>query len=204
MLQGTPDDPAQLPRDLRGTIKILVAHARKRPRLFAVVAGSALLFVLLLTWIVAAPSRWPHNAAAEVASREVAEGKYQYDALVLRRWLDAHPGASCVSPFAAGSPRRAPLRVVALRSGALFNPVVVDESSSRTWFHAELPVRCPNGATPETANMSRPTSITVRYVDEAGAHREEQFAGSDAACIYHYLDEFDGVLHPGCAAGRGG
>ena len=42
--------------------------------------------------------------------------------------------------------------------------------------------------------ITRPTSVTVRYLDEVGHETEEEFTGLEAVCVQHEIDHLDGRL----------
>ncbi|MCW2245793.1 peptide deformylase [Azospirillum fermentarium] len=44
------------------------------------------------------------------------------------------------------------------------------------------------------AEVTRPSSVTVRYLDETGAVRELQADGTLAVCVQHEIDHLNGVL----------
>ncbi|MDX2103262.1 MAG: peptide deformylase [Alphaproteobacteria bacterium] len=44
------------------------------------------------------------------------------------------------------------------------------------------------------ADVVRPAEVTVRWLDETGAEREERFSGLASVCVQHEMDHLDGIL----------
>ena len=71
----------------------------------------------------------------------------------------------------------------------LFNPAVV-WSSSEVATYEEGCLSIPE----QYADVERPNAVTVRWMDETGAAREETFAGLWATCVQHEIDHLNGKL----------
>ena len=71
----------------------------------------------------------------------------------------------------------------------LFNPVVV-WSSSEVATYEEGCLSIPE----QYADVERPNSVTVRWMDETGAAPEETFTGLWATCVQHEIDHLNGKL----------
>ncbi|HVZ09062.1 peptide deformylase [Rhodopila sp.] len=72
---------------------------------------------------------------------------------------------------------------------ALINPEVVaasDETSTREEGCLSLPN--------QFADITRPSVVKVRYVDQAGARREVDADGLLATCLQHEIDHLNGIL----------
>mgnify|MGYP002624304594 CR=1 FL=1 len=77
----------------------------------------------------------------------------------------------------------------------MINPVVVEESE-QTSEYSEGCLSIPN----VDADIRRPRTITVRYVDENLEEKEETFTDFAARMIQHEMDHLDGVLFTDRAA----
>ncbi|HID66863.1 MAG TPA: peptide deformylase [Roseibacterium sp.] len=77
----------------------------------------------------------------------------------------------------------------ALRPLAMFNPYVIASSDEvSTYEEGCLSI-------PEVyADVTRPETVTVGWVDPNGASREETFDGLWATCIQHEIDHLEGKL----------
>ena len=71
----------------------------------------------------------------------------------------------------------------------LFNPEVTWRSSEVTTYE-EGCLSIPE----QYADVERPNSVTVTWMDETGAAREETFAGLWATCVQHEIDHLNGKL----------
>ncbi len=69
------------------------------------------------------------------------------------------------------------------------NPIVV-RSSEETAAKEEGCLSLPE----VIEEITRPTSVTVRYLDEEGHEVEEDFTGLEAVCVQHEVDHLDGRL----------
>ncbi len=76
---------------------------------------------------------------------------------------------------------RAPIRMI--------NPEILRASSDRA-TREEGCLSLPE----QWADVTRPTTVTVRYLDEAGETRELDADGMLATCIQHEMDHLDGTL----------
>ncbi|MCW1919100.1 peptide deformylase [Rhodobacter sp. KR11] len=75
------------------------------------------------------------------------------------------------------------------RSVIMFNPQVI-WSSSEVSTYEEGCLSIPD----QYADVSRPASVTVAWMDETGAAREETFEGLWATCVQHEIDHLNGKL----------
>ncbi len=71
----------------------------------------------------------------------------------------------------------------------LFNPEVVWSSSELSTYE-EGCLSIPE----QYADVERPNSVTVRWMDETGADQEETFSGLWATCVQHEIDHLNGKL----------
>ena len=71
----------------------------------------------------------------------------------------------------------------------LFNPEVVWQSSERSTYE-EGCLSIPE----QYADVERPESVTVRWLDETGSAQEETFSGLWATCVQHEIDHLNGRL----------
>ncbi len=71
----------------------------------------------------------------------------------------------------------------------LFNPEVIWRSSEVATYE-EGCLSIPE----QYADVERPNAVTVRWTDEVGAAREEQFEGLWATCAQHEIDHLNGKL----------
>lgn len=72
---------------------------------------------------------------------------------------------------------------------ALFNPEIT-WSSEETTVYEEGCLSIPE----HFADVERPSEVVVRWIDEGGAAREEQFDGLWATCVQHEIDHLNGKL----------
>ena len=75
------------------------------------------------------------------------------------------------------------------RSLMLFNPKVT-WSSSEVSTYEEGCLSIPD----QYADVERPNVVTVTWMDETGAAREETFTGLWATCVQHEIDHLNGKL----------
>lgn len=71
----------------------------------------------------------------------------------------------------------------------MFNPEVV-AASDETRVYEEGCLSIPE----QYADVTRPSEVTVRWMDRDGAEQEESFAGLWATCVQHEIDHLDGKL----------
>ena len=71
----------------------------------------------------------------------------------------------------------------------LFNPEVT-WSSSEVSTYEEGCLSIPD----QSADVTRPAAVTVTWMDETGAAREETFEGLWATCVQHEIDHLNGKL----------
>jgi peptide deformylase len=71
----------------------------------------------------------------------------------------------------------------------LFNPEIL-WSSEDTSTYEEGCLSIPE----QYAEVQRPASVTVRWMDQTGAAQEETFAGLWATCVQHEIDHLNGKL----------
>jgi peptide deformylase len=71
----------------------------------------------------------------------------------------------------------------------MINPEVVQESDKRSVFQ-EGCLSIPQ----QYADVVRPASVTVQYIDRNGDKQEQSFEGLPAHCVQHEIDHLDGVL----------
>ena len=71
----------------------------------------------------------------------------------------------------------------------LFNPQVVWSSEDLSTYE-EGCLSIPD----QYADVSRPASVTVAWMDETGAAQEETFEGLWATCVQHEIDHLNGKL----------
>lgn len=72
---------------------------------------------------------------------------------------------------------------------AMFNPEVV-ASSDETRVYEEGCLSIPD----QYADVTRPSEVTVRWMDRDGNAMEETFDGLWATCVQHEIDHLDGKL----------
>ena len=72
---------------------------------------------------------------------------------------------------------------------AYINPEIIAESEETTVYN-EGCLSIPE----QYAEVARPTSCTVRWLDEQGATHEEEMTGLLATCMQHEIDHLNGVL----------
>ena len=72
---------------------------------------------------------------------------------------------------------------------AMFNPEILVRSEERSTFE-EGCLSIPE----HFAEVTRPSEVTVRWLDETGAERREDMAGLWAVCVQHEVDHLDGRL----------
>ncbi len=71
----------------------------------------------------------------------------------------------------------------------MFNPEVVS-ASDETRVYEEGCLSIPE----QFADVTRPSEVTVRWMDADGAEQEEGFAGLWATCVQHEIDHLNGKL----------
>ncbi len=92
--------------------------------------------------------------------------------------------------------------------GVLQRLAVVDASEERGQalrmanpeiLHASVKLREHDEASPclpgVSATISRPRAVTVRFLDETGAEREQDFVGLWATSVQHQIDHLNGKLY---------
>ena len=92
--------------------------------------------------------------------------------------------------------------------GVLKRLAVVDASSERGQairmanpevLHASIELRDHEEASPNlpgvSARISRPRAVTVRFMDETGAVKEQDFIGLWATSVQHQIDHLNGKLY---------
>ena len=92
--------------------------------------------------------------------------------------------------------------------GVLKRLAVVDASSERGQairmanpevLHASIELRDHEEASPNlpgvSARISRPRAVTVRFMDETGALKEQDFIGLWATSVQHQIDHLNGKLY---------
>lgn len=75
------------------------------------------------------------------------------------------------------------------RPTAMFNPRIVASSDEQNTYE-EGCLSIPD----IYADVTRPESVTARWIDMDGSEREETFDGLWATCIQHEIDHLDGKL----------
>jgi peptide deformylase len=75
------------------------------------------------------------------------------------------------------------------RPYVMFNPEIV-AASDETSTYEEGCLSIPE----QFADVTRPAEVSVRWIDETGAEREEGMAGLWATCVQHEIDHLDGKL----------
>ncbi len=71
----------------------------------------------------------------------------------------------------------------------MFNPEVI-ASSDEVSTYEEGCLSIPE----HYADVTRPAGVQVRWIDESGSERMEEFAGLWATCVQHEIDHLDGKL----------
>ncbi|UWQ22877.1 peptide deformylase [Jannaschia sp. W003] len=71
----------------------------------------------------------------------------------------------------------------------MFNPEIV-AASDDTSTYEEGCLSIPD----QFADVTRPAAVTVRWLDEGGAERQEDMEGLWATCVQHEIDHLDGRL----------
>ena len=124
--------------------------------------------------------------------RQVTEDLLRLAHDMLDTMYDA-PGIGLAAPQVAVTKRlivmdcmKAPERQ---RPLILFNPVVNWASSELTTYE-EGCLSIPE----QYADVERPNAVTVAWMDETGAAREETFEGLWATCVQHEIDHLNGKL----------
>jgi peptide deformylase len=75
------------------------------------------------------------------------------------------------------------------RPYVMYNPEVVAASDEVSTYE-EGCLSIPE----QFADVTRPAEVTVRWLDETGAARQEDMAGLWAVCVQHEIDHLDGKL----------
>ncbi|MEM9469003.1 MAG: peptide deformylase [Pseudomonadota bacterium] len=78
---------------------------------------------------------------------------------------------------------------IARKPMAMINPKVVWEAEQKSVYE-EGCLSIPQ----QYADVVRPSSVRVEYLDEQGNNQEKLFEGLDAHCFLHELDHLDGTL----------
>ncbi|SIS54554.1 peptide deformylase [Roseivivax lentus] len=105
--------------------------------------------------------------------------------------MEAMPGVGLAAPQLGEMLRLAVVDASETRGQAvrLANPEVL---------HASVKLRDHEEASPclpgVSAKLSRPRAVTVRFMDETGATREQDFVGLWATSVQHQIDHLDGKL----------
>lgn len=136
--------------------------------------------------------RWPDPRLRQPARPVAAvddETRAIWDEMIAA--MRAMPGVGLAAPQ-LGIMRR--LAVVDAGDGAgltrLANPRIV-HSSARTREHEEASPNLPG----VSAIVARPRAVTVAYLDETGAAREEEFVMLRATSVQHQIDHLDGRMY---------
>jgi peptide deformylase len=69
------------------------------------------------------------------------------------------------------------------------NPEILDPSEDRSVYN-EGCLSVPD----QYADVERPATVRVRWMDETGAQRDERLDGLTATCLQHEMDHLNGVL----------
>ncbi len=69
------------------------------------------------------------------------------------------------------------------------NPEILDPSEDRSVYN-EGCLSVPD----QYADVERPATVRVRWLDETGAERDERLDGLTATCLQHEMDHLNGVL----------
>ncbi|MBL6428174.1 MAG: peptide deformylase [Maritimibacter sp.] len=98
--------------------------------------------------------------------------------------------------------------LAAVQLGIMLRLAVVDASEERgkavrmanpEVLHASVKLREHDEASPNLpgvwATISRPRAVTVRFLDEAGAVREQDFVGLWATSVQHQIDHLNGKMY---------
>jgi peptide deformylase len=106
----------------------------------------------------------------------------------------AAPGIGLAAPQVGVAARLIVLDCVkeegaAPRPIAMFNPEVIAASDERSVYE-EGCLSIPD----IYADVERPSEVTVRWIDPAGAERQEDFGGLWATCVQHEIDHLNGTL----------
>jgi peptide deformylase len=73
----------------------------------------------------------------------------------------------------------------------LINPEIVSNGADKN-IYKEGCLSFPD----QFAEVERPRTVRVRYLDLQGAQQEEEFGGLLATCIQHEIDHLDGIVFP--------
>jgi peptide deformylase len=124
--------------------------------------------------------------------REVTEDLVKLARDMLETMYDA-PGIGLAAPQVGVTKRLIVMDCLkapeAPRPMILFNPEVVWSSSELSTYE-EGCLSIPE----QYADVERPNSVTVRWLDETAASREETFTGLWATCVQHEIDHLNGKL----------
>lgn len=106
--------------------------------------------------------------------------------------MDAMPGVGLAAP----------------QIGIMLRLAVVDASDRRgqavrmanpEMLHASVQMRAHEEASPNlpgvSARITRPRAVTIRFLNEDGAHEERDFVGLWATSVQHQLDHLDGRMY---------
>src|SRR2546421_388393 len=75
------------------------------------------------------------------------------------------------------------------------NPVLKREARALDANELELAQRVGRDPTPDlTANVRRPTRVTIEATDPTGGDRSIETEGFEARCLLHEMDHLDGIL----------
>jgi peptide deformylase len=72
---------------------------------------------------------------------------------------------------------------------AMFNPQIIASSDEESTYE-EGCLSIPD----QYADVTRPSDVTVRWIDRNGAEQEETFDGLWATCVQHEIDHLEGKL----------
>jgi peptide deformylase len=73
----------------------------------------------------------------------------------------------------------------------LINPEIVTAEDEKN-IHKEGCLSFPD----QFAEVERPKTVRVRYMDLSGATKEEEFTGLLATCVQHEIDHLNGIVFP--------
>ena len=75
------------------------------------------------------------------------------------------------------------------KSVPIYHPEIVQRSDARKIYN-EGCLSIPD----QYAEIERPDLVRVRWLDQTGAAREEEFGGLMSVCLQHEVDHLNGVL----------
>ncbi len=73
----------------------------------------------------------------------------------------------------------------------LVNPEIIEDSEEDN-THREGCLSFPD----QTADITRPKSVRVRFLDLKGEQQEQEFDGLLATCVQHEIDHLNGIVFP--------